>query len=350
MKICLLVATLIAITSYAAEQPSDDYGEIAERARHQYWGFSVEPPSSLGWRIRRSEQAPVTALFRKDQPSFIFLGSLPSATHSFLVYAGLISLNPEETIEQFAQRQRRGRAGEGNPRHQLLAYEQQRESHQGLECIRFRIKTLDKAAPNSPNAPLHIDERGFSCIHPVLSRTVITALTSERGLPSELNEQLHKEGDHFLRSIQVESFPGVPVSSVTRQPHSRDIEIYRAEFGLFSRGGRGQPFFTPGTKVPLKEGQAYGWLIQVGTNQSKVKWREELTLPSAPQTWGNADKAKAPRLSDDRKTSVTEGEAEPTVGLISHSWRVAPGDPKGRYTIRLVLEDNLSRTFEFHVE
>jgi hypothetical protein len=94
--------------------------------------------------------------------------------------------------------------------------------------------------------------------------------------------------------------------------------------------------------------QPYGWVVALKTTQSKIKWREEFILPSAPATWDNQGGTHT--VSPDRTVSVTEREVEPTRGIIFNSWSVAEGDPKGRYVIRLTIENATPIVFEFNVE
>ena len=99
--------------------------------------------------------------------------------------------------------------------------------------------------------------------------------------------------------------------------------------------------------VPLKAGQVYGWRLSLDTAKTTVHFREEFELPLPPQTWGYPE---GQRISGDRKTSVLEGDAAAVRGYIGNRWAVAPGDPCGKYTIRVFIEEKLVATFEFDVE
>jgi hypothetical protein len=123
------------------------------------------------------------------------------------------------------------------------------------------------------------------------------------------------------------------------------FRVLKAEFGLVGPGG-----FQPSTKVPLKDGQSFGWVIQLDARKDTIRWREELKLPAAPQTW-QADEANATHtMSADRKTSILEREARIEDGVIYNFWQITPGDPKGRYTMRVMIEGLLVSTFDFDVE
>ena len=122
------------------------------------------------------------------------------------------------------------------------------------------------------------------------------------------------------------------------------LKVVSAEFGLLN------PEFQSTTKVPFQPGQQYGWIVQLDTRKDTVRWREEFTLPAAPESWGSEEVEGEQAVSEDQKISVTQREVQPEDGLISNFWEVAAGDPKGRYTIRVFVEDTLVATFEFDVE
>jgi hypothetical protein len=125
-------------------------------------------------------------------------------------------------------------------------------------------------------------------------------------------------------------------------------EIADAAFGLFKLDDAGNPeaFHETGV-VPNVAGQAYGWMIQLKDPPAKVRWREAFTLPAAPNAWDLADGPSS--LSEDGRTATTDGESEPEDGAIRNVWRVAPGDPVGRYQIKVTVAGAGERTFEFEV-
>jgi hypothetical protein len=138
--------------------------------------------------------------------------------------------------------------------------------------------------------------------------------------------------------------------NISNHPVVPEIEIVSAEFGLFNSPESGKPLFVPTRSVPFIENQGYGWIIVIKTKKPKVKWREEFTLPSLPTTWGEGEKQGISTISSDRKTSVIERDVELGRGLISNAWAIAPGDPKGRYVIRVIIDGVMERTFEFEVQ
>lgn len=134
-------------------------------------------------------------------------------------------------------------------------------------------------------------------------------------------------------------------ASSEKLPSPAPFRVLKAEFGIIVPGG-----FRPSTKVPLKDGQGFGWVIQLETPRDTVRWREDLRLPAAPQTW-HADEASGKHtMSADRRTSTLERNARVENGMIYNLWQISPGDPRGRYTVRVMIEDLLVSTFEFDVE
>lgn len=127
-------------------------------------------------------------------------------------------------------------------------------------------------------------------------------------------------------------------------------EVIRAGFGLFNPPNSGKPIFVPAKVVPLIPNQGYGWVILLRTDKHKIKWREEFTLPAKPNTWGAPESVGSRSVSTDGRVSTTEREVSPDQGMIFNTWAVAPGDPKGRYVIRVFIEGSLAAVFEFDVQ
>jgi hypothetical protein len=128
-------------------------------------------------------------------------------------------------------------------------------------------------------------------------------------------------------------------------PAPAQFKVLKAEFGIIGPGG-----FQPSAKVPLKDGQSFGWVIRLDTKTDIIKWREEIRLPAAPQTWQADETSGKHTLSADRRTSTLEREAKIEDGLIYNFWQISPGDPKGRYTMRVMIEGLLVSNFAFDVE
>lgn len=127
------------------------------------------------------------------------------------------------------------------------------------------------------------------------------------------------------------------------------VTVLRADFGLFAPAGSAQPGFQPASTVPLKVDQGYGWVIRVQTSLRAVRVHEVLTLPAAPATWGDPEPGLKRQVSADERTATTETLLAVKDGTVSQSWAVAPGDPAGRYVLRVRIEDAPEQSFTFTV-
>ena len=146
---------------------------------------------------------------------------------------------------------------------------------------------------------------------------------------------------------------GVALAAGPQAPASEaaaGYKVIRAEFGLLDFKKAGPPKFAPAQVVPHVTGQGYGWVIAIRNTKSKVKWREEITLPARPASWGAADPKGVRFISRDGLTAVTEIEDSPPRGVISNAWTIAAGDPKGHYVIRVFIDGTLAKVFEFDVK
>ncbi len=132
--------------------------------------------------------------------------------------------------------------------------------------------------------------------------------------------------------------------SITNQ----QIIVNKTEFGVKIVNSEGKVNFFPTTTVPLKEGDAYGWKITLDNYQGKVKWREVLTLPQAPETWTTQDN-KNFSISADGKTAISQRTAKPVNGVIENFWIISPGDPLGKHQIEVYINEQLIGTFVFEI-
>ena len=156
----------------------------------------------------------------------------------------------------------------------------------------------------------------------------------------------------ILLSLVTLALCGPTIASPSNRTDSTSnaYEVVRADFGLFNPPESGRPLFVPAKVVPLTPNQGYGWIMLLRTDKPKIKWREEFALPVKPDTWGDPEPLGSRSVSTDGRVSITEREVSPDRGIILNSWAVAPGDPKGRYVIRVFVEGSLARVFEFDVQ
>ncbi len=144
--------------------------------------------------------------------------------------------------------------------------------------------------------------------------------------------------------------PVVAATSNGLGSSTNGYEVISADFGVFNQPSSGKPAFVATTVVPLIPDQGYGWIVHLRTEKSKIRWREEFVLPVKPDTWGEQEPIGTRSVSTDGRISITERVVSPDRGLIFNAWSVAPGDPKGKYLIRVFVEGALVKAFEFEVK
>jgi hypothetical protein len=153
----------------------------------------------------------------------------------------------------------------------------------------------------------------------------------------------------LLLSLMLTMSALIPCRAVAGPSPSGEPEVLDISFGTFNPGANGDRQFTPTRVVPHVVDQSYGWIAQLRTSSPKVAWREEMTLPLAPESWGEVAQGCRQTLSVDRRTATTECEAEPLGGFVFNIWGVAKDDPKGRYSVRIFFAGRLARSFDFDV-
>lgn len=144
-------------------------------------------------------------------------------------------------------------------------------------------------------------------------------------------------------SVLVENAISSPTPTNVKQ-----ITVSSTEFGLKRVDSKGNITIFQTTRVPLQEGNTYGWRIKLKDYRGEVKWREVLRLPKPPETWGT-DNGEDFSISADGKTSVIRRTQSAPEGVIENFWTIAPGDPVGRHRIEVYIDDRLISTFEFEL-
>ncbi|NIA72440.1 hypothetical protein HBA54_28015 [Pelagibius litoralis] len=132
---------------------------------------------------------------------------------------------------------------------------------------------------------------------------------------------------------------------------SQAVVVEQAEFLVSVDDGQGRERRIRADIVPFLPNRAcFGWQIKLSDAPPVIRYREVLTLPSAPKFWsGENDEYSSHRFSADRTTATTEEFAAPKDGWLSSRWCIAEGDPTGPHSIDVYIDDRLARRFEFEV-
>ncbi|NWF60704.1 MAG: hypothetical protein HXY43_15945 [Fischerella sp.] len=141
------------------------------------------------------------------------------------------------------------------------------------------------------------------------------------------------------------NFPYILAQNNTK---AQPIAVNKVEFGVLRVEKSGKVTLIPTNKVPLQEGTVYGWRVQLRDYQGEVTWREVFQLPQRPETWGttNTDNFS---LSTDGTAAETKRTDLTKDGVITNSWTIAAGDPMGKHTIEVYIDDRRIAAFEFEV-
>jgi hypothetical protein len=170
-------------------------------AHMQYRGFAILRPADNRWFENYGDQQPLEALFRIEPLS---------ETHTF--YASVqnvrIATQPK-SLEEF-KKYIDAEQSRSSARNEVISFESTGTALQGQWCVKFKIKSWDKAAQQS-NEPLLMTVTGFVVLHPSWERTTILAMYSERGKQEEIKGEMDKAGEDFLAGVIIESAPGVKI-------------------------------------------------------------------------------------------------------------------------------------------
>jgi len=134
----------------------------------------------------------------------------------------------------------------------------------------------------------------------------------------------------------------------TRAP-SAAVEILHAEFGTFDASSPDDLVFTPGKVVPHREGQRYGWVIEVRGGKRSVAVREEYVQGSAPAPIEDplSDSLSIPVA---KRNQVSQRQLVPVDNLIFGEWAIGPKEPAGHRHLRVVVEEQATVDFEYDVK
>lgn len=129
------------------------------------------------------------------------------------------------------------------------------------------------------------------------------------------------------------------------------LEVVTAEFGIFDASDPQRVVFEPSRVVPHKEGQRYGWMIELRGAKRSVSVREEYLLPSRAVE-GRTDSAEGTKLVIplERRSQVSQRQLVPVDGRIFGEWSLGPQEPRGLRRLDVVVEGQVAASFEFEVK
>ena len=128
------------------------------------------------------------------------------------------------------------------------------------------------------------------------------------------------------------------------------FEVVAAEFGVFDASDPQRVVFSPTQVVPRKEGQRYGWMIELRGVKRSVSVREEYVLPGSAieQRTDSAEGTKMV-IPLERRNQVSQRQLVPVDGRIYGEWAVGPQEPAGRRQLDVVVDGQVAASFEFEV-
>lgn len=128
------------------------------------------------------------------------------------------------------------------------------------------------------------------------------------------------------------------------------VEVVAAEFGVFDASDPLRVVFEPTRVIPHRDGQRYGWMIELRGVKRSVSVREEYLLPSKAieHRTETPDGVKLV-IPLERRNQVSQRQLVPVDGRIYGEWSIGPQEPPGRRQLDVVVEGQVAASFEFEV-
>jgi hypothetical protein len=143
---------------------------------------------------------------------------------------------------------------------------------------------------------------------------------------------------------------GVSFAGAENQTPS-PVEIVSAEFGTFDASDPQVEAFYPTNVIPHRDGQRYGWVIEVHTTKHSLSVREEYLLPSPPTAQIGTDAlTESLNIPIQRHNQVSQRQLVPVDNKIYGEWAVGSNEPAGHRHLQVVIEDLVAASFEFDVK
>lgn len=129
------------------------------------------------------------------------------------------------------------------------------------------------------------------------------------------------------------------------------VEVVSAEFGVFDASDPQRVVFEPTRVIPHREGQRYGWMIELRGVKRSVSVREEYLLPSkAIEQRTDTPGGTKMVIPLERRNQVSQRQLVPVDGRIYGEWSIGPQEPPGRRQLDVVVEGQVAASFEFEVK
>lgn len=133
-------------------------------------------------------------------------------------------------------------------------------------------------------------------------------------------------------------------------PVAGPVAIVGAEFGTFDASDPRETVFQPTNVVPHREGQRYGWVIEVRTKMRSLSVREEYLLPTAATEAGATLGPAGGTLPLPRRNQVSQRQLVPVDGIIIGEWTIGPGEPPGKRHLQVIVEGQVAGSFDYEVK
>lgn len=131
----------------------------------------------------------------------------------------------------------------------------------------------------------------------------------------------------------------------------KPVEIVSAEFGLFDATDSRETVFEPALVVPRREGQRYGWVIELRNARRSVSVREEYLLPSSASEQRIEEQGGTKLVIPlPRRSQVSQRQLVPVDGRIYGEWTIGSQEPAGVRQMDVVVEGKVAASFRFEVK
>lgn len=117
-----------------------------------------------------------------------------------------------------------------------------------------------------------------------------------------------------------------------------DLGVYRADFGIFSYGPRGEDRFASTSALPMSPGTRYGVVLRFRTPRPTVHFKAEFEVDGEVVTFQDAEGNPVPQ----EETVESDG------GLIARFWQIGPEEPSEQI-LKIYLDGVLVKSFAFTV-